>query len=95
MGPTCVPGFSTHLSKPVEERLGEPLSAPALSEGVLAAEDLGLVLLHLEAQSQLGNVDLRPVVEAGVQTLQHRLGGQVQLVDPGVRGAAGQLNQEL
>lgn len=78
-----------HLSEPVEEGLGEALAAPALGEGVLAAEDLGLLVLHLEAEAQLGDVDLSPVVEAGVQTLQDRLGGQVQLEGPGRGGLGG------
>lgn len=36
-------------------------------------------MLDLEAHAQFGNVNLCSVIEAGVQSLQHRLGGQVQL----------------
>lgn len=68
-----------YLSESVEEGLGQSLTPTALSEGVLAAKDLGLLMLNLEAHAQFGNVDLGSVVEAGVQSLQHRLRGQVQL----------------
>lgn len=69
----------SHLGEPVEEGLGQPLATAALREGVLAAEDLGLLVLHVEPHAQLRDEDLRPVVEAGVQPLQHGLGGQIQL----------------
>ena len=75
----CIYPAAPHLGESVEEGLGQPLPPPPLSEGVLAAEDLGLLRLNLKAHAQLRDVDLCSVVETGVQTLQHRLGGQVQL----------------
>lgn len=69
----------SYLSESVKEGLGQSLTPTALSEGVLAAKDLGLLMLNLEAHAQLRNVDLSSVIKAGVQTLQHRLRGQVQL----------------
>ena len=68
-----------YLSESVEEGLGQSLTSTALSERVLAAKDLGLLMLNLEAHAQFRNVDLCSVIKAGVQTLQHRLRGQVQL----------------
>lgn len=68
-----------HLSEPVEEGLGQAFATSSLREGVLAAEDLGLLVLDLETHAQFRDVDFCSVVEAGVQTLQHRLRGQVQL----------------
>lgn len=73
----------TNLSESVEEGFGQPFPATALSEGVLAAKDLGLLVLNLEAHAQFGYVDLCSVIKAGVQTLEHRLGGQVQLAERG------------
>ena len=69
----------SYLCESVEEGLGQSFTAPTLSEGILAAEDLGLLVLNLEAHAKLGNIDLCSVIKAGVQTLQHRLRGQVQL----------------
>ena len=55
----CVAGSRLqYLSEPVEEGFGESLSPPSLDEGVLAAEDLGLLVLHLEGHPQLWNIDL-------------------------------------
>lgn len=68
-----------HLSKPVEKRLRQAFATSSLCEGVLAAEDLGFLMLDLETYAQFGDIDFCSVVEAGIQTLQHRLRGQVQL----------------
>lgn len=68
-----------YLCESVEEGLGKSLAATTLSERILAAEDLGLLVLDLEAHAQFRNINLCSMIEAGVQTLQHRLRGQVQL----------------
>lgn len=60
-----------HLSKPVEEGLGQAFPTSSLYEGVLAAEDLGFLMLDLETYAQFWDVDFCSVVEAGIQTLQH------------------------
>ena len=70
---------STHLGEPVEEWFWEALATSALCEGILTAKDLGLLVLHLETHAQLWDVDLCSMVEAGVQSFQHRLRGQIQL----------------
>lgn len=71
--------YNHYLSESIEEGFGESLAPTALSEGVLAAKDLGFLMLNLEAHTQLRNVDLCSMIKAGIQTLQHRLRGQVQL----------------
>ena len=68
------------LGEAVEEGLGQALAAAALRERVLAGEDLGARLVHAERAAELGDEDLRAVVEAGVEAFEHRLGGQVDLV---------------
>lgn len=70
-----------YLTESVEEGFGQSFTPTALSEGVLTAKDLGLLMLNLETQAQFRNVDLCSVIKAGVQTLQHRLRGQVQLAE--------------
>ena len=60
-----------YLGESVEEGFGQSFASSTLSEGVLAAKDLGLLMLNLEAHAQFRNVDLGSVIEAGVQTLQH------------------------
>lgn len=74
-------GTRTYLREPVQEGLGQPFAAPSLRERVLAGKDLGLLVLDLEAHGQFGDVNLGPVIKAGVQALQHRLRRQVQLAE--------------
>lgn len=78
-GLLVVAGRDPHLSKPVEEGLGQAFATASLCEGVLAAKDLGFLMPDLETYAQFRDVDFCSVIEAGVQTLQHRLRGQVQL----------------
>lgn len=71
----------SHLSKSVQEGLGQSFAPPALSERVLAAKDLCFFMLNLEAQTQFRNEDLSSMIKAGVQALKDRLGSQVQLLE--------------
>lgn len=68
-----------YLSESVKEGFGQSLTSTALSEGVLASKDLGLLLLNLEAHSQFWYEDLCSMIKAGIKTLQHRLRRQVEL----------------
>lgn len=78
--PTQLDAFvSLYLRESVQEGFGKSFTPAALSERILATKNLGLFMLNLEAHAQLGDKDLGSVIEAGVQALQHRLGGQVQL----------------
>lgn len=74
-----------HLSKPVEKGFRQTFATSSLREGVLAAKDLGFLMLDLETYAQFRDEDFCSVVEAGVQTLQHGLRGQVQLCNKETR----------
>ena len=63
----------------VKERLGEPLAAPSLLQGVLRCKQVegGWTLERL---SKLWYEDLSSVVQHSIEALQHTLPGQIQLV---------------
>lgn len=61
----------SYLSESVQEGLGKAFASSSLCERVLAAKDLGLLMLNLEAHAQLRDVDLSTMVKASVKTFQH------------------------
>ena len=71
--------ITAYLCEPIEEGPGQALAPAALAEGVLTREDARLSLLDGERDAELGDMQLRPVVKAGVEALQHWLRRQVQL----------------
>lgn len=68
-----------YLGESVEEGFGKTFTPTTLSKGVLAGKHLRLFVLNLEAHAQFRYIDLSSVIKAGIQTLQDRLRGQVQL----------------
>lgn len=56
----------SYLSEPVKEGLGKAFASSSLCERVLAAEDLGLLMLNMKAHAQLRDVNLSTMVKASI-----------------------------
>ena len=72
--------INANLSESVKERFRKSLPAATLVLGILTSEYFGFHVIHLKLPAQLGHEHFATMVEYSVQSLQHRLWCQVQLL---------------
>ena len=68
-----------NLGESVEEGTRKTLAATTLVQWILAGKDAGALVLDVKGSPQLRHEHLPTVIQTGVETFQHRLGGQVHL----------------